>query len=97
MAAAGEFGPGEYRVIDVDDLAIAVFNLDCEYFAIEDVCTPRLRQPHRRVRGRRPGHVPAARRMVRHPYRKRAHPAGLRAGRHVPGEGRDGIVQVLVE
>ena len=27
VAAAGEFGPGEYRVVDVDDLAI------------EDVCT----------------------------------------------------------
>ena len=39
VAAAGEFGSGEYRVVDVDDLAVAVFNLDGEYFAIEDVCT----------------------------------------------------------
>ena len=39
VAAAGELGPGKYRVVDVDDTAIAVFNLDGEYFAIEDVCT----------------------------------------------------------
>ena len=39
VAAAGEFGPGEYRVVDVDDVDVAVFNLDGEYFAIEDVCT----------------------------------------------------------
>ena len=39
VAADGEIGPGEYRVIDVDDTEIAVFNLEGEYFAIEDVCT----------------------------------------------------------
>ena len=39
VAAAGDFGPGEHRVIEVDDVDIAVFNLDGEYFAIEDVCT----------------------------------------------------------
>ena len=39
VAAVGELGPGEYRVVDADDVAIAVFNLDGEYFAIEDVCT----------------------------------------------------------
>ena len=39
VAPTAEFGPGEYRVIDVDDVDIAVFNLDDEYFAIEDVCT----------------------------------------------------------
>ena len=39
VAAVGEFGPGEYRVVDVDDVDIAVFNLDGEYFAIEDVGT----------------------------------------------------------
>ena len=33
VAAAGEFGPGEYRVVDIDDVDIAVFNLDGEYFA----------------------------------------------------------------
>ena len=39
VAAAGEIGPGEHRVVDIDDVAIAVFNLDGAYFAIEDVCT----------------------------------------------------------
>ena len=39
VAAAGGFGPGEYRVVDLDDTTVAVFNLDGEYFAIEDVCT----------------------------------------------------------
>ena len=39
VGSADEIGPGEYRVVDIDDVAIAVFNLDGEYFAIEDVCT----------------------------------------------------------
>jgi 3-phenylpropionate/trans-cinnamate dioxygenase ferredoxin subunit len=39
VGAADEIGPGEYRVVDIDDVAVAVFNLDGEYFAIEDVCT----------------------------------------------------------
>ena len=39
VATTGDFGPDEYRVVDVDETAIAVFNLDGEYFAIEDVCT----------------------------------------------------------
>ena len=39
VGAVGEIEPGEYRVVDVDDVAVAVFNLDGEYFAIEDVCT----------------------------------------------------------
>ena len=39
VAAAAEFEPGEHRVIDIDDVTIAVFNLDGDFFAIEDVCT----------------------------------------------------------
>ena len=39
VGAVDEIGPGEYRVVDIDDVAVAVFNLDGEYFAIEDVCT----------------------------------------------------------
>ena len=31
--------PGEHRVVDCDGVAIAVFNLDGDYYAIEDVCT----------------------------------------------------------
>ena len=39
VAATGELDPGEFRVVIVDDVVIAVFNLDGEYFAIENVCT----------------------------------------------------------
>ena len=39
VAATGEFGSDQYRVVDLGDTAIAVFDLDGEYFAIEDVCT----------------------------------------------------------
>ena len=39
VAATDDLGSGEYRVVEIDDTAIAVFNLDGEYFAIEDVCT----------------------------------------------------------
>ena len=39
VASADELDPGEYLAIRVDDVDVAVFNLDGEYFAIEDVCT----------------------------------------------------------
>ena len=39
VARAEDLAPGERRVIDVDDTQIAVFNLDGQYYAIEDVCT----------------------------------------------------------
>ena len=39
VAATSELAPGGYRVVDIDDVMIAVFNLDGEYYAIEDVCT----------------------------------------------------------
>ena len=39
VARADEIGPGENRVADVDGAPIAVFNLDGEFYAIEDVCT----------------------------------------------------------
>lgn len=31
--------PGEHRVIDADGTQIAVFNIDGDFYAIEDVCT----------------------------------------------------------
>jgi 3-phenylpropionate/trans-cinnamate dioxygenase ferredoxin subunit len=34
-----ELPPGNHRVVDVDGVQVAVFNLDGELFAIEDVCT----------------------------------------------------------
>ena len=39
VASADELDPGEYLAVRVDDVDVAVFNLDGEYFAIEDVCT----------------------------------------------------------
>lgn len=39
VAKLEELPPGERRIIDVDGVQVAVFNLDGEYFAIEDVCT----------------------------------------------------------
>jgi 3-phenylpropionate/trans-cinnamate dioxygenase ferredoxin subunit len=39
VAKVTELAPGERRIVDVDDVQIAVFNLDGEYYAIEDVCT----------------------------------------------------------
>lgn len=34
-----ELIPGQHVVVDVDNVAIAVFNIDDEFRAIEDVCT----------------------------------------------------------
>lgn len=39
VAAEGEIAPGSCKVADVDGVAVAVFNINGEYFAIEDVCT----------------------------------------------------------
>lgn len=38
VASTDELTPGSRRVIDVDGVAVAVFNLDGEYFAIKDEC-----------------------------------------------------------
>ncbi len=39
VCARSELLPGEYRVAWDGDAAIAVFNIDGELYAIEDVCT----------------------------------------------------------
>lgn len=39
VALVDEFAPGTWRTVDVDDVMIAVFNLDGEFYAIEDICT----------------------------------------------------------
>ena len=39
VAAADEMPAGSYRVVLVDDVPIAVFNIDGAFHAIEDVCT----------------------------------------------------------
>ncbi len=39
VAKLDELPPGTWRVVDADGTAIVVFNLEGEYYAIEDVCT----------------------------------------------------------
>lgn len=34
-----ELAHGQYVIVDVDDVAVAVFNIDGEFLAIEDLCT----------------------------------------------------------
>jgi 3-phenylpropionate/trans-cinnamate dioxygenase ferredoxin subunit len=38
VASTEELAPGSRRVIDMDGVAVAVFNLGGEYFAIQDIC-----------------------------------------------------------
>ncbi len=38
VAGVTELAPGERRVVDVDGVPVAVFNLDGEYFAVKDEC-----------------------------------------------------------
>ncbi len=39
VAAVADFSPGSYRQVEVDGVAVAVFNVDGRYYAIEDVCS----------------------------------------------------------
>ena len=39
VAKVDDIELGSYRVVDVGDVMIAVFNLGGEFYAIEDVCT----------------------------------------------------------
>jgi 3-phenylpropionate/trans-cinnamate dioxygenase ferredoxin subunit len=39
VAAAGDIAPGDYEIAETDEHVVAVFNVDGELYAIEDVCT----------------------------------------------------------
>lgn len=39
VAREGEIQPGKFKVVEVSGAMVAVFNLDGEYHAIDDVCT----------------------------------------------------------
>lgn len=39
VAPAAEFAPGTWRSVEIEGTTIAVFRLDGEFHAIEDVCT----------------------------------------------------------
>ncbi|MCP5151523.1 MAG: non-heme iron oxygenase ferredoxin subunit [Ectothiorhodospiraceae bacterium] len=34
-----DFEPGTSQVVDVDDITVVVFNVDGEFFALEDLCS----------------------------------------------------------
>jgi Ferredoxin subunits of nitrite reductase and ring-hydroxylating dioxygenases len=39
IARAADIAPGDYATTEVDGALVAVYNIDGEYFAIDDVCT----------------------------------------------------------
>jgi len=39
VAQVGEVGPGQKKPIDLDGVAVLLFNVGGQYYAIEDVCT----------------------------------------------------------
>lgn len=39
VATTDQLKPGNHEVIDVDGVEVAVFNVNGEYLAIEDICT----------------------------------------------------------
>jgi len=39
VAGIDELPPGQGKLVEADDVAIAVFNIDGEYYAIEDTCS----------------------------------------------------------
>ncbi|MDX1615880.1 MAG: non-heme iron oxygenase ferredoxin subunit [Candidatus Promineifilaceae bacterium] len=39
VARLGEIGPGQRKLIDFEEVTVALFNIDGEYYCIEDVCT----------------------------------------------------------
>ena len=39
VAKLDEFQPGQAKLVDADDVFIAVYNIDGEFYALEDTCT----------------------------------------------------------
>lgn len=39
VCEAAKFRPSTFRLVDFDDIEVMVFNIDGNYYAIEDVCT----------------------------------------------------------
>jgi len=39
VASVEEIAPGTWRTVDIDDVEIAVINVDGSFYAIEDMCT----------------------------------------------------------
>ena len=39
VASTDELLPGSHKIVDVDGVEVAVFNVSGEYLAVEDICT----------------------------------------------------------
>ncbi len=39
VAKVADIPPGQYKTVDLNDVLIAVFNIEGRFYAIEDVCT----------------------------------------------------------
>ena len=52
VAKINEIEPAQARVVDVQGKRIAVFNVDGEFFALDNTCTHRGADPWPRVRSR---------------------------------------------
>jgi len=39
IAAQAEFPPDTCRTLDIEGVPVAVFNIDCNYYVIENLCT----------------------------------------------------------
>jgi len=39
VAPVGELAPGSWRVVEVEGVWVAVFNVDGNFLAVEDICT----------------------------------------------------------
>ncbi|MEE8321143.1 MAG: non-heme iron oxygenase ferredoxin subunit [Gammaproteobacteria bacterium] len=39
VAPESELGPGQSRLVNIDTIMVAVFNLDGDFYAIEDICS----------------------------------------------------------
>ncbi len=39
VVAVNDLAPGEHMSVEIEDAAIVLFNLDGEFYAIEDICT----------------------------------------------------------
>ena len=62
VAPAAEFPPGVWRTVEVEDTLIAVFNIDGEYHAVENLCTHDYAELTDGEGPRRRHHLPPARR-----------------------------------
>ncbi len=92
VAATEEIPPGQGKLVETDDAEIAVFNVDGNYYAIEDTCThdeaPMLNCGLEADEILDGDQVICPRHGARFCLKTGAHPARLRTGSHLPGPHR---------